>query len=259
VSRYFAPITVDELKKKVDAAEGGEGVRGLLDRLGRDIKVAFDLENVAYGAGEIDSTGLVGYHILPNGMAFRGYTAGGDWEHPVFFLAYWDGKRLRGYVPTDGNPWNLKTKQAYGNDAEADLADAKRRWPVAYANKTAEDLEPGDFDFDPDRIEADVQARILPAPGTAAPAKPAKAAGAAPQTLQGRVEALTYYGCGDEGYELFDATCRLAYQMYGLGETGKAAVLVTWAEELAAGSREWAEKEGGLAAFADDKKKGHWG
>lgn len=47
--------------------------------------------------------------------------------------------------------------------------------------------------------------------------------------------------------------------MYGLGETGKAAVLVTWAEELAAGSREWAEKEGGLAAFADDKRQGCWG
>lgn len=48
MSRHFAPIAVDELRKRVAAAEGGEGVRGLLDRLGTDIKVAFDLENVAF-------------------------------------------------------------------------------------------------------------------------------------------------------------------------------------------------------------------
>ena len=38
----------------------------------------------------------------------------------MFFIIYWDGKKLRAYVPTDGNPWNTDTKEAYGNDEEKD-------------------------------------------------------------------------------------------------------------------------------------------
>lgn len=91
-------------------------------------KVHFDTENV-----EIDSKcnfyrAKLGLNTLSNGMSFFGVIAGGDWEVPVYFIIYWDGKKLRGYVPEEGNPWNKKTKEAYGNNEKKDMEDAKKRF-----------------------------------------------------------------------------------------------------------------------------------
>ena len=46
--------------------------------------------------------------------------AGGDWEFPVCFVMYWDGKELRAYIPKDGNAWNKKQKTAYGSEEDMD-------------------------------------------------------------------------------------------------------------------------------------------
>jgi len=70
----------------------------------------------------------MGIRTLPNGMIYAGIMAGGDWECPVFWIIYWDGKRLRGYVPTDGNPYNTDTMEAYGNNPEADGRDLRMRF-----------------------------------------------------------------------------------------------------------------------------------
>ena len=40
---------------------------------------------------------------------------GGDWEIPVLFFIYWDGKKFRGYIPTKGNTFNRKEKRSLGN------------------------------------------------------------------------------------------------------------------------------------------------
>jgi len=164
--RYFAPITTVALSEKIDAAIGKDedGVYGFIDKL--DLKVKFDLENHEIaGHANFGPKELMGYKLGSSGLTYCGCCAGGDWEFPVFFIIYWDGKRLRAYVPTDGNPWNTATKQAFGNDDEADLKNAKKRWPKAFEGKTADDLDMGsDFDFDPKAIRADIAARILPAP-----------------------------------------------------------------------------------------------
>lgn len=65
------------------------------------------------------------------------------------------------------------------------------------------------------------------------------------------VENLHYYGTGDEGVELFRSTCSLAYQMYGIGETWQAVLLVSFACEQAEASKEYADDS--------DYEKGHWG
>lgn len=49
-------------------------------------------------------------------LSVIGVLAGGDWEDPVAFVIYHDGKDFRAYVPRDGNSYDLKTKQAGGND-----------------------------------------------------------------------------------------------------------------------------------------------
>jgi len=44
-----------------------------------------------------------------------GCMGGGDWEEPVAFVIYWDGKDFRGYVPTDGNSFDIASKAAIGS------------------------------------------------------------------------------------------------------------------------------------------------
>jgi hypothetical protein len=244
MSRTFAPISIDELRIKIDAVCGDEGVRPLLDKLGKDIKVEFDLENVSYNESDPGPEKMLGYHS-ENGLTWCGLAAGGDWEHPVFFLIYWDGKKLRGYVPTDGNPWNSITKQAYGNDEEKDLQDAKKRWPTIFGH--LEEVESGDFDFDTKAIHADIFSRLTPAAGAAKKA--------AKKSIQERIESLKFYGTGDEAYELFQATCSLCYQMNGLGDPSQAETLCKWAEDMAIQSYEDAVQYDNL----EDVEDGYWG
>jgi hypothetical protein len=82
--------------------------------VGKDIeKVDFDFENAYVSDEDYD---FCGFHTLPNGMPYLGVVAGGDWETPVFFIIYWDGKKLRGYIPKEGNVYNQFTMTAYGSE-----------------------------------------------------------------------------------------------------------------------------------------------
>lgn len=275
MARYFAKISEDMLEKKVNAIMRGDGtdaethISRLIDALGSDIKVKFDLENVC-DAAELAVDKIHGLHTLDDGLTFWGFSAGGDWENNVYFIAYWDGKKVRGYVPTDGNVWNTDTKRAYGNDDVADLKNARKRWPNLFDKLiTAKNFDNFDIELDGTLLLADIRARILPQPDAKptpkAPAKRSQASKTAPQTADRRVEvkiphprdritALTYYGTGDEAYELFASTCRLAYELWGMGEETKALIAVAWAEEMAEGSRLWKERHG-----VTDEAKGVWG
>jgi len=62
---------------------------------------------------------LLGYQVI-NGISFIGGAMGGDWEEPVYFIIYWDGKNLRGYIPTKGNTFNIECKAAFGSLEESD-------------------------------------------------------------------------------------------------------------------------------------------
>lgn len=286
MARNFAPIAIEDLIGKIKAVMGDEGAHPLVDLLGDDLKVQFDLENVGYSAKDFGPKPLMGYHTEANGLTYFGLCAGGDWEFPVFFIVYWDGKKLRGYVPTEGNPWNATTKQAYGNDEEADGKDAHKRWPEKYHDDGA--ISSDDFQHNPDLIRKDILARILPV-GVKAPTKgpttkgPKAPKGRPPfqapprpkappkknddafkiKSIQERIESLVYYGDADEGTELFQQTCALAYKLFGVGATGKAEIAAAWAEEMAYESRTWAEQHGGADwqnQLVDAAKvKGHWG
>jgi hypothetical protein len=87
-------------------------------------KIEFDLENYSLGDADpnyktIDYSGYpCGYKILPSGIPVLLVNAGGDWEFPICFALYFDGKGLRGYIPTEGNVFDKKNKSAYGNSDE---------------------------------------------------------------------------------------------------------------------------------------------
>jgi len=75
-------------------------------------------------------------------------------------------------------------------------------------------------------------------------------------TLPERVEALKYYGTGDEGVELFRATCGLCCRMYCMGQCDWAEKLYSWAAELAAESKSYQEDE--IPGEMDDFEHGEW-
>jgi len=163
--RKFVPITVDELKKKIKAKveklnpEMAGEFHWLPEMISTDptlskdlSKVEFDFENWSIDAEQnFGPAEIVGYRTLLNGMPFLGVSAGGDWETPLVFIIYWDGKSLRAYIPTDGNPWNTDTKMAYGNDEDADDKNRSKRFPGN-----------DDPDVDARKVLADIQARIVP-------------------------------------------------------------------------------------------------
>lgn len=248
--RYYAPISVMELKSRIDEEinKNGGTINGLIKCVTKDLKVEFSCENVSDEEYPIGPEKLIGYKVCSNGFAYYGISAGGDWEHPVFFCVYWDGKKLRAYIPTDGNPWNTDTKQAYGNDEVADLRNARRRWPSLF--KDADEIEPDDFDYDCEAIERDIMNHIVIKGGQKAK-KQEKS-----RTLEQRIEALTFYGTGDEAYELFQATCTLSYKLYGLNMADKAEVACQWAEEMAHDSAIWVAN---TSFGPSETAKGYWG
>jgi hypothetical protein len=118
------------------------GVRGFLYLFGKDIKVRFATENFFDGISyTYPLPGLYGINTIGD-LTFCGMVSGGDWEHPVFFIVYWDGKKLRAYIPSEGNPYNQKTMQAIGN-GDHDQGD-----------------NPENYDFEEDLIRKDIIERF---------------------------------------------------------------------------------------------------
>jgi hypothetical protein len=172
MARKFTPHSLEVLKQKMEDA-GGFVPYELPAKVNDDLKkVNFDFENWEDSPpGYCDCAGIMGFCTAPNGLPFLGVTAGGDWEYPLFFIIYWDGKKLRGYIPTDGNMWNTDSKEAYGNSEDDGLNMAKR-WPANYAGygetptEQAQYIQSLESDDCPgnnqEQILADIVARITP-------------------------------------------------------------------------------------------------
>ncbi len=175
MSRKFAKISAQELQEKINEKfcdkRGRFDLHYMLDVLDNDLKVQFDCENFEMGVGnngysDIKCAQILGLHSLDNGLSFWGMSAGGDWEEPVFFIIYWDGKRIRGYVPTDGNTFNTDTMEAYGNgypeddERSKDVINKLKRYPELNGLKD-EDIEEDFMGWDVDKIINDIKGRIV--------------------------------------------------------------------------------------------------
>lgn len=269
--RTYTEISPEEFKRKVEKllwANDYIAWEELPDKLPKDFKVDFDWENCVVQPSSYDQSDplnpLMGIRILnhPSGvpLVVWGIIAGGDWESPVYFILYWSGKSIRAYIPEKGNCWNTKTKKAYGNDDEADYENMKKR-KILY-----EDIFPQEFDasswadLNPDDLLKDIFERLSPVQ-LAQPTgddvikqkgKRKVNKGEAVEAtnpldrppLSERVEALKYYGTGDEGVELFQQLCGTIYSLNGLGQTLWAEMVFLMAEEFAQDSYKWAVQEG---------------
>lgn len=104
--RKAAPISISDFKDKVDQWEPWD----LFYSLEKDLKkIKFDSENFSE---------LNDYRVTSSGINYILCWAGGDWEYPVHFMIYWDGKSFRAYIPTKGNTFRKDTKTAFGSEAE---------------------------------------------------------------------------------------------------------------------------------------------
>lgn len=180
MNRKYARITIDELKAKAieacKARNEEDNLYPLHEILEDDLKVRFDTENFDCENPHPEYVGtdakLIGFHTLKHptqspekDLTLLGCRAGGDWEVPVFFIVYWDGKKLRAYIPTDGNPYNLKEKRAFGNhDSDAEEAN---KLAVKWGIKVEEEIDKNNFDpvdvMDHDwvAIENDIRDRFM--------------------------------------------------------------------------------------------------
>jgi hypothetical protein len=194
MARYFSPISIDDFKQQIllslkknedflylTKSNPINSWEDLCERdvkhkylrifptltkiVSKDIKVEFDTENIEMSLSQYSN--ILGFHTLSQGFTFMGIYAGGDWEIPVFFILYWDGKNVRGYVPKNGNAWNTKTNQAYGNNSagkKSDAIDIKQRYPYMKNSDMTDDCDCVDFfidlSFNEDDIIKDIRDRI---------------------------------------------------------------------------------------------------
>lgn len=178
-TRLAAKVSPQELwdffQNKVIEKFGNDGgclseIVSDIGKIGKDIaKVSFDFENSYFQTSDSSSDREFGPMQIGD-LSFIGCMAGGDWEFPVYFIIYLDKdkKTLRGYIPSEGNPWNRDTKTAFGNDEEAD-AKYLKKWmqknhPEEYDLYHGPDYEfcsdDAEIMYDPDAIKKDIADRI---------------------------------------------------------------------------------------------------
>ena len=164
-----------------DGDNAYEFIRELIycdENIRKDIKYNVDAENILTGCDAGYEDKYVGLHTLSNGLTFYGILMGGDWEDPVFIIIYWDGKKLRAYIPSYGNRVNLDCKCAFGSESD-DLDDDKADkllkkykklgiepddpdyvdWSELYCKLY--DTMPDDCDINYNAIIQDIQSRII--------------------------------------------------------------------------------------------------
>lgn len=90
-----------------------------------------------------------------DGVPYLLIRAGGDWETPLSCILYFDGRKLRGYVPKDGNSYNHAAKAAFGNNDSDNDACVKQ-----FGVGGGTDEEYRDVDPDAALVEQDIEKRI---------------------------------------------------------------------------------------------------
>jgi hypothetical protein len=157
MSRKAPLISLADLKHKLKKYTDSEDFPwNFSDRINKDLmKVQFDFENFEWegkGFGNLPC----GFQVLKNGLPVLFCNAGGDWENPICFILYWDGKEIRAYIPKNGNPWDKKYKTAMGSEQESQKWEAEGHdWTEDLIERTEEEQ-----DADPMAIEEDIIGRI---------------------------------------------------------------------------------------------------
>ena len=169
---FTKKITPELLKEKIKQeyikVDGGQDcllcingylMKELSSTISKDLsKINFDGENIlGWSKSELNDHEELGLHTLSNGLTFYGFEIGGDWEFPVYVIIYFDGKELRGYIPTKGNVFDKKYKQAYGNSENIrNISEEERNRLI----DIEEDIISSDGEFNFSELKKDIENRI---------------------------------------------------------------------------------------------------
>ena len=94
-----------------------------------------DMSKVGVDSENIDVIGDI--RTTKSGIPYVLCNKHGDWENPVLFMVYFDGNKVRGYIPEYGNCYNRVEKRAFGDTSdEDDKAFIKSQYP----NKTEDEI-----------------------------------------------------------------------------------------------------------------------
>ena len=118
----------DDEEDEEDPLPWGHAVSILLNRSNRidqEKDIWVDHENIrldwsewdAHWCGTNEPANYLGVHTI-NGFTFCGVETGGDWEHPIFLILYWDGNDIHTYIPKRGNTVNMDAMTAFGSESE---------------------------------------------------------------------------------------------------------------------------------------------
>lgn len=103
-------------------------------------------------AKEKEENCLLGYHTLENGLTFYGMYGTNDGSFPVFFILYFDGEKICGYIPHEGNNFSKKTNRAWGSECSHFHDYAERE---EFEQSLIAQLEEYTY-FDYDKIKEDI-------------------------------------------------------------------------------------------------------
>lgn len=168
--QYSPGSTYDraEFMKSNDPLSGYTGSSSLLGRFTEAIEsdiVTKDLSKIRFGhdngtaANITGNSNFLGLHVTESGIPFIGARLCGDEEFvEVYFIVYFDGKNIRGYVPYYGNTYNPKTKAAFGIDHE----DEDEVLMNSIGKTLEDDFE--DIQADETKLLIDVNSRITVVP-----------------------------------------------------------------------------------------------
>jgi hypothetical protein len=93
----------------------GKQFKNIFPEVVADLSVKFGWDNLSVMPQSPEDWS--GYHLVSGGLLpVLVVRSGDDHEVPVYFIVYWNGKRLCGYVPDSGNLFCRDTFVAYGNE-----------------------------------------------------------------------------------------------------------------------------------------------
>ena len=104
VEKYNIPYDADDLYRVIPELMYD------VPTINKDLKVNMNIENM-----EAD------FEMTSSGVPYLFIEAASDCSPWMVFMIYYDGKNLRAYIPTLGNPYNRKNKSMLWEDTEADI------------------------------------------------------------------------------------------------------------------------------------------
>lgn len=102
-----------------------------------------------YFGDNIVGDAMLGIQSINDEYTFFGFEQGGDWEYPVFIMIYYDGEKLRAYIPSCGNVVNLDFHCALGSEKiDWDNEIRIQKYMDIYSKVVAENPDMGDISRD---------------------------------------------------------------------------------------------------------------